>query len=36
MRILRPAPAMKAYVEARVEGEEIVRQSRLSATFVRP
>lgn len=35
--VARPAPAvMKAYAEARVEGEAIVRASGMNATFLRP
>jgi uncharacterized protein YbjT (DUF2867 family) len=34
--VAHPAPAMKAYVAARVRGEEIVRASGLAATFIRP
>src|SRR4029450_6065695 len=31
-----PAPAMRAYVAARVRGEQLIRDSGLSATFLRP
>jgi uncharacterized protein YbjT (DUF2867 family) len=34
--VAHPAPAMKAYVAARVRAEEIIRESGLPATFVRP
>lgn len=34
--VAQPAPAMKAYVEARAEGEAFVRSLGLNATFLRP
>lgn len=34
--VAMPAPAMKAYVAVREEGERLVRESGLAATFVRP
>lgn len=34
--VAQPAPAMKAYVEARAEGEAYVAEQGLSATFLRP
>ena len=34
--VAQPAPVMKAYVEARAEGEAAVRSAGLNATFVRP
>ena len=34
--VAQPAPAMKAYVAARVRGEQLIRESGLSATFIRP
>lgn len=34
--VAQPAPVMKAYVEARVEGEAAIRAAGLNATFVRP
>jgi uncharacterized protein YbjT (DUF2867 family) len=34
--VAQPAPAMKAYVAARVRGEQLIRDSGLSATFIRP
>jgi uncharacterized protein YbjT (DUF2867 family) len=34
--VAQPAPAMKAYVQARAEGEEVIRTLGLNATFVRP
>lgn len=34
--VAQPAPSMKAYVAARVRGEQLIRDSGLSATFLRP
>jgi len=34
--VAQPAPAMKAYVQARAEGEAAIRDLGLNATFVRP
>jgi uncharacterized protein YbjT (DUF2867 family) len=34
--VAQPAPIMKAYVQARVEGEAAIRAAGLNATFVRP
>ena len=34
--VAHPAPAMKAYIRARSEGEELVRSSGLNATILRP
>lgn len=34
--VAQPAPVMKAYVEARAEGEAAVRAAGVNATFVRP
>ncbi len=34
--VAHPAPAMKAYWQARAEGEEILRASGLNATILRP
>ena len=34
--VAHPAPAMKAYVAVRQECEQIIRQSGLNATFIRP
>jgi uncharacterized protein YbjT (DUF2867 family) len=34
--VAHPAPAMKAYWQARAEGEEILRSSGLNATILRP
>ena len=36
LSVAQPAPAMKAYVAVRAEGERLVRESGNSATFVRP
>ncbi len=36
MSVAQPAPAMKAYVEARARGEALIREKGLNATFVRP
>ena len=34
--VAQPAPVMKAYVQARAEGEMLIRQSGLNATILRP
>lgn len=34
--VARPAPVMKAYQEARAEGERLVLETQIPATFVRP
>jgi uncharacterized protein YbjT (DUF2867 family) len=34
--VAHPAPMMKAYIAARSEGEELIRNSGLSATILRP
>lgn len=34
--VAQPAPAMKAYVGARARGEELIRESGLAATMIRP
>lgn len=34
--VAQPAPVMKAYVEARADGEALVRASGLNATILRP
>ena len=34
--VAQPAPAMKAYVQARSEGEAAIRAAGLNATFLRP
>ena len=36
LSVAMPAPAMRAYVSVREEGERLVRASGLAATFVRP
>ncbi len=36
LSVAMPAPAMKAYVAVREEGERLVRESGIPATFVRP
>jgi len=36
LSVAMPAPVMKAYVEVRAEGERLVRESDLAATFIRP
>lgn len=36
LSVAMPAPAMKAYVAVRAEGERLVRETGLPATFVRP
>jgi len=34
--VAHPAPVMKAYIEARSQGEELIRQAGLNATILRP
>ena len=34
--VAHPAPVMKAYVDARVQGEAAIRSARLTATILRP
>ena len=34
--VAQPAPAMRAYVAARARAEQLIRESGLSATFLRP
>lgn len=34
--VAHPAPIMKAYIEVRAEGEELIRKSGLKATVLRP
>jgi uncharacterized protein YbjT (DUF2867 family) len=34
--VAQPAPLMKAYIEVRAQGEELVRRSGLNATIMRP
>jgi uncharacterized protein YbjT (DUF2867 family) len=36
LSVPQPAPVMKAYVAVRAEGEQLVRETGLGATFVRP
>lgn len=36
LSVAQPAPIMKAYLEVRAEGERLIRESGLSATFLRP
>lgn len=36
LSVAHPAPAMRAYVAARVRGEALIRESGLAATFLRP
>lgn len=36
LSVAQPAPAMRAYVAARAEGERRIRESGLAATFLRP
>lgn len=36
LSVAHPAPVMKAYVQSRQEGEEMIRNSGLNATFLRP
>jgi len=36
LSVAQPAPAMKAYVEARAEAETAIREAGLNATFLRP
>jgi uncharacterized protein YbjT (DUF2867 family) len=36
LSVAQPAPIMKAFIEVRAAGEELVRESGMSATFVRP
>src|SRR4029079_19770646 len=34
--VAHPAPIMKAYIEVRVEGEELIKKSGLNASILRP
>jgi uncharacterized protein YbjT (DUF2867 family) len=34
--VAHPAPAMKSYIEARMEGEALIRDAGLNATILRP
>jgi len=36
LSVATPAPIMKAYLEARLEGEALIRASGMNATFVKP
>jgi uncharacterized protein YbjT (DUF2867 family) len=36
LSVAQPAPAMKAYVAVRAEGERLIRATGLPATFIRP
>jgi uncharacterized protein YbjT (DUF2867 family) len=36
LSVAQPAPVMKAFVEVRRQGEEMIRESGIPATFVRP
>jgi uncharacterized protein YbjT (DUF2867 family) len=36
LSVAQPAPVMKAFIEVRQEGEEMIRTSGIPATFVRP
>ena len=36
LSVARPAPIMKVYQQVRREGEELIRQAGLNATFLRP
>lgn len=36
LSVAQPAPAMKAYLEVRAEGERLIRESGLNATILRP
>jgi uncharacterized protein YbjT (DUF2867 family) len=36
LSVARPAPVMKEYQAVRAEGERLIRESRIPATFVRP
>ena len=36
LSVAMPAPAMKAYVAVREEGERLVRETGIAATFIRP
>ena len=34
--VAHPAPIMKAYIEVRMEGERLIRESKMNATIIRP
>ncbi|MBI4484348.1 MAG: NAD(P)H-binding protein [Acidobacteria bacterium] len=36
LSVAHPAPVMKAYVQTRIEAEELIRSAGLNATFLRP
>ena len=36
LSVAQPAPAMKAYVAVRTEGERLLRESGIPSTFIRP
>lgn len=36
LSVAQPAPVMRAYVEVRAEGERLIRDSGMNATFIRP
>jgi len=36
LSVAQPAPAMKDYVAVRAEGERLIRESGIAATFIRP
>ena len=36
LSVAQPAPVMKAFLEVRRQGEELIRESGMNATFVRP
>jgi uncharacterized protein YbjT (DUF2867 family) len=36
LSVAQPAPVMQAYLEVRAEGERLVRESGMNATFIRP
>jgi uncharacterized protein YbjT (DUF2867 family) len=36
LSVAQPAPIMKVYIEVRAEGERMIRESEMNATFIRP
>lgn len=36
LSVAQPAPIMKVYIEVRAEGERMIRESGMNATFIRP
>ncbi len=36
LSVAHPAPIMKDFIEVRMKGEELIRQSGMNATFIRP